>query len=252
MGDVVNATLDVVIPVYQASPGAQECFALDQTFRVLAAYRKTFVAPRGLDVSDYDRRYPAHFRFFDPSAFRSVLDYSRLLVSPAFYEAFDADYLLIVQPDVYLFRDDLPDWLAQDIDYVGAPWPSGIELNVQVGKFAEVGGVVTKAFVGNGGFSLRRRQACLDLIREYPEVAEWFVRTGSNEDLFFSLIGSLSKQFKIPNQMVASRFALELGAERYMTLNGGQLPMGVHAFAKHDPGFWLRHMPPWPGAPLNT
>ena len=238
---------NIIIPIYKPTPSPSEIFALDQSLGVLKNHLHIFIAPHGLNVEFYARRYNAHFIYFNELYFSSVLNYSRLLVSTLFYETFsNADYLLIVQPDVYVFRDDLPDWLERGIDYVGAPWPSGIELNVQAGKFAKIGGKTTKAFVGNGGFSLRRREACINLIKEHSEIAEWFVTTGSNEDLFFSLIGSLSENFLIPNQIMASRFALELNPEHYIDINGGKLPMGVHAFEKHNPEFWLNHMPSWP------
>lgn len=239
--------LRILIPVYQAQPDPLAIFSLDRTLTVLGQRGCTFIAPRGLDVSFYAERYRAQFVFFDSAYFRSVLDYSRLLVSDFFYETFQpAEYLLIAQTDIYVFHDALDAWMNRGIDYVGAPWPMGIELNIQVGKFAAVGGKVTRAFVGNGGFSLRRRQACLDLLREHREIADWFLRTGSNEDLFFSLIGSVSENFLVPNQMMAARFALELNPEHYMALNGGQLPMAVHAFEKHNPAFWQNHMPAWP------
>lgn len=239
--------VEIIIPIYKPELSPQEQFSLDQSLSTLKAYQQTFIAPYGLDVSYYARRYAAKFHFFEKNYFSSVLDYSRLLVSPFFYESFaDAEFLLIVQSDVYVFHDDLPYWLNRGIDYVGAPWPNGIELNVQVGKFAQNGGKVTKAFVGNGGFSLRRRQACIKLIKEHQEIADWFVRTGSNEDLFFSLIGSLSEDFLIPNQIMASRFSLELNPEHYMAINGGQLPMAVHAYEKHNPEFWRTYIPACP------
>jgi hypothetical protein len=239
--------VDIVIPIYKPELSPQEQFNLDQSLKTLKAYKQTFIAPYGLDVSYYARRYVANFQFFEQTFFSSVLDYSRLLVNQFFYETFsDTEFILIIQSDVYVFHDDLPYWLNRGIDYVGAPWPNGIELNVQVGKFARTGGKATKVFVGNGGFSLRRRQACIDLIKEHQEIADWFVKTGSNEDLFFSLIGSLSDDFLIPNQIMASRFALELNPEHYMAINSGKLPMAVHAYEKHNPDFWRSYIPACP------
>lgn len=202
------------------------------------------MAPLGMDISYYAARYRASFRFFSAECFVSTYAYSRLLVSAGFYESFGlADWLLILQTDVYVFSDDLDRWMECGYDYVGAPWPEGVELRINAGVFAKAGGLITKVFVGNGGFSLRRRQACLDLINEHPELVEWFKTTGSNEDLFFALIGSLSEDFRLPNQFVASKFAIEIGGEQYTAVNDGKLPMGTHAFAKHSPEFWGRHIP---------
>ncbi|MEY3200919.1 MAG: hypothetical protein RIR70_469 [Pseudomonadota bacterium] len=241
-------SVEILIPIHQLhfSPSAE--FSVDQTCRVLTGYQTTFFGPAGLDVAYYATRYPhARFRFYAAEFFSSVNSYSRLLVSDFFYaEEHSPDFFLIVQPDVYLFRDDLPQWLDQPYDYVGAPWPQGIEINIQAGKFARVGGKPIKAYVGNGGFSLRRRRKCLNLIREHSDVANWFLQTGSNEDLFFALMGALSNDFILPNQMVASRFSTELMPEHFFTLNDETLPMGTHAFQKHAPDFWRQYIPTWP------
>lgn len=238
----------MVVPIYKESPGAREVFALDRSLDVLSDYPCTFIAPIGLNVSYYAGRYNKCFRFYDKNFFSSVQGYSRLLVSVDFYDSFkDAEFLLILQTDVFVFRDDLACWLARPFDYVGAPWPNGFDLRVQAGKFAAIaGGKVIKAYVGNGGFSLRRREKCISLIREYPDIANWFVHTGSNEDLFFSIMGSLSSDFVLPNQVMAAQFSVELEPEHYFELNGRVLPMGVHAWEKYNPDFWRSHMPPWP------
>jgi hypothetical protein len=239
--------VEIVVPIYKEFLNAREEFSLDHSLKTLANYRRVFIAPMGLNVAYYATRYGGCFRFYHPDFFSSPQGYSRLLVSAEFYEGFaGVEFLLILQPDVFVFRDDLPRWLAHPFDYVGAPWPDGFELRVQAGKFAIAGGKTIKAYVGNGGFSLRRRAKCIALIREHTEIARWFVLTGSNEDLFFSIMGSLSSDFILPNQMTASEFALELDPEKYFELNGHTLPMGVHAWEKYSPDFWRTHMPPWP------
>jgi hypothetical protein len=238
----------IVVPIYKEILDMHEFFSLDHSLGILSPYSCTFIAPIGLNVSYYADRYNATFRFYKPEFFFSVQGYNRLLASEAFYASFkDVEFLLILQPDVFVFRDDLPRWLDRPFDYVGAPWPNGYELRVQAGKFAAIpDGKVIKTYVGNGGFSLRRREKCIALIREYPEIANWFVHSGSNEDLFFSIMGSLSFDFVTPNQMMASQFSVELDPEHYFELNGHVLPMGVHAWEKHNPDFWRAHMPPWP------
>lgn len=240
-------TAEVLVPIYKPTLDTLEEFSLRHSLGVLSNHRQTFFAPRGLDISYYAERFPAGYRFFDPAYFESTHAYSKLLVSEDFYRAFPlADYLLILQPDVYVFRDDLAYWLASGYDYVGAPWPGGLQLRIEAGRFAAVGGLTTTAFVGNGGFSLRRREACIDLLGEFQDLAAWFYQTGSNEDLFFSLIGGLSSRFRIPNQLLASRFSVEVDPEYYIQLNAGTLPMGAHSFAKYSPEFWRTHIKDWP------
>ena len=83
--------------------------------------------------------------------------------------------------------------------------------------------------VGNGGFSLRRIAACLALLEEFPETREQFLedlRAGDkaqlHEDFFFALLGTQSLHFKIPNERVASTFALEGMPDWYFKANGGR------------------------------
>lgn len=237
----------IVVPIYREFLTARETFALDFSLAALAAYSCVFIAPIGLNVTGYATRYRGCFAFYDPAYFASAQGYSRLLVSAEFYEGFpDVEFLLILQPDVFVFRDDLQRWLDAPFDYVGAPWPNGFEILVQAGKFAKVGGKTVKAYVGNGGFSLRRRKKCIALIREHAAIANWFLLSGSNEDLFFSIMGALSSDFILPNQIMAAQFAAEVNPEHYFELNDRTLPMAAHAWETYNPEFWRLHMPPWP------
>lgn len=236
---------EVIIPIHKERFAKEEQFAIDRTFKILASYPITFFGPQELRVDYYAERYPhARFKYFKKFFFESVQSYSKLLVSKEFYDAFEVnEYVLLVQPDVYIFKDDLIIWLDQGYDYVAAPWPAGITVNINYGKFAAAdrGGQYT-VYVGNGGFSLRRVGSCQRLIEEHSDVANWFMRTGSNEDLFFSVMGNLSQNFKIPNLITASHFAMELEPERLWSINGQRLPMGAHAYKRYSPKFWEQYI----------
>ena len=239
-------TLVIVIPIYKVEFDLEEQQLVDRMFGVFAKRELTFVGPKDLDVGYYERRYPsAKLTFFQSSYFESVQGYSRLLLSKAFYEAFDdKEFLLISQPDVYVFRDDLDTWLQKPYDYVGAPWPSGFSVKVNIGRFAnEAGGTLLTAFVGNGGFSLRRIKQCIRLIEHDKEVADWFSKSGSNEDLFFSFIGGMTPRISFPNPIEASLFAMEQDASYFYGLNGGVIPMAAHAYQKYSPEFWRPYVP---------
>jgi hypothetical protein len=242
---MLTPSVEIVIPIYKTELNTDEIFSVDRTFKVLFSYPLTFFAPSGLDVSFYAERYPiAKFKFFEKKYFASIHDYSRLLVQSEFYDAFsDKEFLLIVQPDVYVFRDELAFWLNSTYDYVAAPWPNGISLNIKFGKFLMGGeGRRFTTYVGNGGFSLRRISKCKSLIEEHSDVANWFMQSGSAEDLFFSFMGSLSVDFNIPNQIKASLFSMEMAPEYFCHLNGGKLPMGAHAYAQYSQNFWAQYL----------
>ena len=56
-------------------------------------------------------------------------------------------------------------------------------------------GHTVTAYVGNGGFSLRRIAACRQLLAEFAEEAAWFGKR--IEDMFFALFGQFSQQFTL-------------------------------------------------------
>ncbi len=238
-------SLIIVIPIYKNQFDVQEQRLVDRMFYVFAKRELTFVGPENLDTNYYKQRYPtAKLITFQSTYFESVRGYNRLLLNKGFYDTFDdREFMLISQPDVYVFRDDLDIWLQKPYDYVGAPWPSGYSVKINMGRFYnETGGTVLTAFVGNGGFSLRRIKQCVRLIEHDKEVLSWFSASGSNEDLFFSFIGAVTPAFVMPNVIEASLFGMELEPEFLYRLDGGKLPMGVHAPGKHSPKFWEQYI----------
>jgi len=58
-------------------------------------------------------------------------------------------------------------------DYAGAPWRSGFSFKVNIDRFAnETCGTLLTAFVGNGGFSLRRIKQCIRSIEKDKEFVD--------------------------------------------------------------------------------
>lgn len=244
----MNPSAIVLVPVYRATLPAIEQYSLDVSLAALDGRPAAFLAPEGMDCSYFAQRYP-HVRCetFDPSYFASIPGYNRLLLDPAFYQRFAAhSHLLILQTDAVVLRDELDAWCASPFDYLGAPWPDGNELLVNLGRFAGSYGKKLKVHVGNGGLSLRRIDKCIALLREFEEATSVFHQTGSSEDLFFAFMGALSHDFVLPNEITASRFALELKPSYYFEVNGHHAPMGGHAWWKYEPAFWKALLPPSP------
>lgn len=230
----------VVVPVYLPSLCQEEAFALDHSIQNLKGRDIFLAAPDSLDLSYYLDRHPClRVERFDAEYFSSIKGYNRLLLGTAFYERFAGyEFMLLLQTDAIVFRDDLDAWMKRPFDYVGAPWPGGHELRVAVPPFEGDLARHVRACVGNGGFSLRRNSACVALLQEFPVAVEVFLQSGSSEDLFFAFMGMLSRRFVLPNELTASQFAFEREPEVYFALNGKKLPMGAHAWCKYSPGFW--------------
>ncbi len=243
-------TCAIVIPVYKAQLDDMEQFSLDYSLARLKPGRSlSFIAPVSLDMSYYTQRYPGVgvVRFPD-EFFASIQGYNRLLLNPGFYQHFiDHEFMLILQTDALVLKDELDEWCALPYDYVGAPWPDGLEIMVNVDVFSGDMRKRVKTHVGNGGFSLRRNAKCIRLLQEFPQATQMFLHTGSSEDIFFAILGSQSSDFLIPNERVAARFALELKPEHYHVINGGVAPMGAHAWWRYNQAFWeslLESAPP--------
>ncbi len=238
----------IAIPIYLAALPEMDRFSLEYSLKVLARRHLRFIAPHGLDLSYYQERYPGiPVELFDAPYFADIPGYNRLLLGCELHERFAGhEFLLILQTDAIILRDELDYWAAQPFDYVGAPWPEQYELRVELDNFVGGNSKHMKVSVGNGGLSLRRIAKCVALFDEFPDAIKVFRHTGSSEDLFYSVMGALSADFIIPNEMTASRFSLELRPAYYFKVNGGKLPMGAHAWWKYEPEFWRQHIPDMP------
>ncbi len=115
----------VVVPVYRASLTREEEISLRRTCMVFGERRRIVVVqPYGLDLSGLADKHPClQFETFPPDYFSGIRGYNRLMTSKTFYGRFaDYEYILIVQLDAYIFRDELDEWCVRGYDYVGAPW----------------------------------------------------------------------------------------------------------------------------------
>lgn len=97
----------------------------------------------------------------DKSLVSNISDYNMLLTTYEFWEALPFDKVLIIQHDSGLLREGIEKFL--EWDYVGAPW-----------GFQEYG--------GNGGLSLRSREAMMKVIEQFP----YRPIVHGNEDVYFS------------------------------------------------------------------
>lgn len=240
-------TCVVLIPIYKSSLTENEEFSVSESMKKLIDFDIKFIAPTSLDKKYYLEIFPSiEISSFDDSHFVSISEYNKLLLNPNFYKSFNEyDYILLLQTDAIILKPDLKKWLSREYDYIGAPWPSGYSIDIKSQKTGEEFPVKSTVFVGNGGLSLRNIKSTLNLFEEFPDVrAEWQER-GHAEDLFFSFVGNISSQFKIPSIGIAAEFSFDIDPEIIYRINGGISPFGAHAWEKYNPEFW-ENLPEWP------
>ena len=195
----------VLVPVYKEVLSELERISLDQLIRVLGKHPIFFVGPQGLKVDYGKNTEDIPLVGFQQAYFSSVAGYSRLLLNPAFYRAFEEyEYILIYQLDAFVFNDRLEEFCSLGYDYWGAP-VHGRGCNY----FWQALGLR----VGNGGLSLRKVSSA---IRALEENKEW-VRTSPFrdvlegwEDLFWSSLGGREDyDFTCPPINLAIQFSVQ-------------------------------------------
>jgi hypothetical protein len=118
----------------------------------LSAYDKYLIAPPGVSV----RRDGFVTRHFPRTFFGSVAAHNSLLLWPAFYRAFsEYEFILVHHLDSLVLSNELLRWCRAGFDYIGAPWLPGPETPW-----------VREPRVGNGGFTLMRVDAALEVLQE--------------------------------------------------------------------------------------
>jgi hypothetical protein len=255
----------IVIPIYQEIEDPAEMAAIQQCFNVLGGYQIYFAIPEKLE--SYIQSKPhflegrVEYKLFRNNFFADIPGYNRLLKSRLFYKQFITyDFLLIYQPDAYVFKDELLDWCDKGFDNIGAPLFLGHE------KAQKDSPLVGQ---GNGGFCLRNVKSCYKvaasfrkvhyqkkytdgntsaLRRIYRTVKHDFIFNYSfdpfqpimNEDLFWSqLVPAVFPDFRVPEPEAAVGFSFEVNPEVLYQLNHQKLPFGCHAWKRYSPDFWM-------------
>ena len=218
-------TCAVIIPVYKTQPSRTDLLSIEQTLKVLHPRHEVYyLAPEGMDLSAYP---PAGVMEAPSKFFTGRKSYSELCCRPELYEALAGyDYMLIMQHDGWVFRDDLDEFMNLNYDYIGAP------IIVGAWKFE-------RPLIGNGGVSLRRVQTFIKVCRCYgPRSTEYHP-----EDVFFCVLRR-PLLIMAPNE-VAARFSLEHHPEKYEQLLHHQLPMFCHRpwdLGYYD-SYWKQYIP---------
>lgn len=250
-----------------------ELASIKQCFTILKKYPIFFAGPRDLDYNRYlelakDYQVTAVSVRFANKYFRNIAGYNKLLLSPYFYKAWRKyQYMLVYQPDSWVFRDELSHWCDKGFDYIGSPWFEGWGLPMENAQILRG---------GNGGFSLRKVESYIRILYSFSYISPlrkvwnnifdanrgWLkiplnlfrfvlnstVRNNTfylfnwhtgNEDGFWVFFASRNfSWYKVADKEHAIAFGFEMYPARLYEMNNHQLPFGCHAWEKYEPEFW--------------
>ena len=257
----------IVIPVYKSDLTDNEIASIQQCIKILHHYPVVFIAPDSLRNEFYKKQFPtASFKYFSDRYFNNLNSYSKLMLSYWFYRKFrNYEYLLMFQPDAWIFKDELSFWCNKAYDYIGAPLIKSV-CNNEILFFKG----------GNGGLSLRKISSCLKVLTSFSYITKpleiWrnrkkevigivsfmkniiglfldvTIRNNTfflfnnfywNEDGFWSVIAPRNfSWFKTATVEEAIRFSFEQYPSLLFEKTNHELPFGCHAWEKYEPDFW--------------
>lgn len=232
----MNNLVCIVIPIYKQDPDVIEILSFNRLCKIIKdKYDVCIIKPKSLDIFNYDAYLPKNYKIkeFDDKYFESTDSYSHLMVNYDFYNSFaNYEYILIYQGDCYLFKDEITDWCNKGYDYIGAP------IIAKNPDWSLASNGIPQ--VGNGGLSLRKIKTFLDLTNPKGEFMTYYKITDEQlkevkyEDVWFCDYIWNKYDFKVPNWLEASKFAIDMNVNIfYNSLNIDWLPMGCHAWPKN-------------------
>ncbi|MES2650951.1 MAG: DUF5672 family protein [Bacteroidota bacterium] len=250
----------IVVPLYKDVLNKFEYISLQQCFKIFDTQLICAIKPNSLDLTSLLNEFPfQNIISFDDSYFEDIHGYNKLMMSTLFYEKFlSYNYMLIYQPDAFVFSDKLNYWVNAGYDYIGAPWLRPLKTNSALNQlFLKLKSDVYTKFnikkaglprgkqffnkVGNGGFSLRNIKKFHELSISKKKTAEYYINLRNpafNEDIFWSVeVNRQKKKLNIPNYKRAVQFSIETFPEYAFSLNNYELPFGCHAWEKQL-DFW--------------
>ena len=256
----MNNQAVIVVPLYKEIPSAYEELALEQCFKILGDFKIVAIKPYSLSLQPYNFNFDEVFSF-DDSFFADVAGYNKLMLSSSFYETFLAyEFMLLYQPDAFVFKDELSFWCNQGYDYLGAPWLKSraysnlfkqtkndairyiyTKFNIKQSNSDLPSDKQFQNRVGNGGLSLRNIKKFNQVCHEKKQVIEFYNSRSEyyfGEDVFWSVEANRDKTYlNIPDAKVAIRFSIEQSIDYAIQLNNGELPFGCHAWDR-DVKIW--------------
>ena len=235
-------SLVIATPIWRLRLDALETAFAHVTDESNARWPRVFDAPRGLDVTWYQREFPhREVRVIDDRHLSDVESYSAWMTTPEPYEMFiDSTVMAVCQTEAVIVRHIQPQDLT-GVDFLGAPWEPAVrslKLGRRLVLHSPTGGgpALARIFgrrlkVGNGGLSMRRTEVFARVSALLQEsVPEHFARR-IHEDVYFVALGP-AFGLKIADPKSAGALFCESGAR---ALTDTASYTGFHGLGKWNP-----------------
>lgn len=230
----MSCNVVIVVPLYKENLDECEQASLHRLLTVLGKYPICFMLPQSLKANYVKEQTNISFLRLPDKNFINRTAYSKLMLTPDFYESFaDHEYMLVYQLDAFVFSDKLAYFCGLNYDYIGAPM-------LRYKAWRDMG-----CHVGNGGLSLRRIKQCMAVTRKKQYVFDkrpqgWKAdRFLAAEDYFFSYCGVLSDiDFSVAPAKIAIKFSVGIDCGHIYDKIPNWLPFGCHAWSHIDYPFW--------------
>ncbi len=223
----------IVVPIYKLEFDYDEYHSIVQLFNILGKYNIVAIYPQSLDLTYYLNtfNFTEYYSLWDSHFENYPYGYNALLMSDGFYDMFsEYEYMLIYQPDAWVFKDELEYWCNKGYDHIGAP----NLYNAYYDIYIQIGGV------GNGGFSLRKISWWKKNCKKYEYIKQHILSLNEKdaysigEDHFPILINFYEniKCANLPSLYEAMHFAWEIDPHMLFQLTDYKIPFGCHAYKK--------------------
>ena len=220
----------IVVPIYKSEFNWDEYNSIKQLFKVLGEYDIIAYCPNSLDITYYQNNFnfKSYYEFWDEYFTVYPKGYNKLMLQSGFYECFsEYEYMLVYQPDCWVFRNELEYWCNKGYDYIGSPY---LNVSTNLDYF-------DNCLIGNGGFSLRNINFFINICNKYKYITDQLINENNEfigEDHFIIMIKqyNIDLNVKLPSYIEALNFGWELNPSFLYQINDHKLPFGCHAYKK--------------------
>jgi hypothetical protein len=212
----------VLIPLFTLPLTPLEAYALETCQKHLGDFPITFIKSENLPLSDEVRAIcpNADSVSFDPRYFMDRTSFTKLLLSQTLYEQFSwSRYLLILELNVSVTKNELGYWCRQGYDYIQSfpehdPLPTflqSIPRRLNPGRYLTLDSGISAAFERSNGVSLRRVKAFERLVKGRKRAINHFLNDFPNpwnDSLFWEYyLNRWRPDLITPNALARRHFA---------------------------------------------